>query len=301
MTTIFEAEQALRLGLEGLYEPSEAHAIGRIVLEQVLGLSHSRLLMVDKDTLLSPEQEADLQRLEEKLLSGVPLQYALGLAPFAKYELRVAPGVLIPRPETEELVALILEEWSDRLAPRVLDVGTGSGCIAYALSAGLGPRACVEALEISEEALGVARANFDDLTRLYGRHVQLHRGDVLSLCQGPPSGAPYDLIVSNPPYIHPREAEQMTPQVLGHEPSMALFAPETDPLVFYRALAQMAREGWSALEGEIWAELNPLYAEETLSVMQELLSERSPRGELLRDLSGKQRFVRIILDTQARS
>lgn len=296
MTTLIAAEQLIARTLSSLYDSGEARAIGCQLLEHVLRCSRTQLLMLGKDTLLSPEQEESLSMALGRLAQGEPLQYILGRAAFLDFELQVSSGVLIPRPETEELVLLALESLRSRAypQPRILDVGTGSGCIAYSIAAHMDAE--VVALELSPEAQVVAETNFASLYEHIGRQVRLLPADVLQLCLKPCTSEPYNLIISNPPYIHPQEAVDMTIQVLEHEPSMALFAPEHDPLAFYKALAYLAQNGWLAPQGEIWAEINPLFAEEILREMCAILTKYQHTAWVHRDMSGRERFIHIKLD-----
>ena len=171
MDTIHAYYTAAAEVLSPLYERSEAREIARRLLEDALGYSRSQLLVADKDTLLPPHCRERLLQQLQALGSGRPLQYVLGYAPFLQHSLYVAPGVLIPRPETEELVELVLEEAARAGYRSFVDIGTGSGCIAYALAAGLPELQAAYALELSEEALQVAARNFDSLRAATGRSV----------------------------------------------------------------------------------------------------------------------------------
>ena len=228
------------------------------------------------------------------LSAGTPLQYVLGYAYFAGHRLTVAPGVLIPRPETEELIELILQHPESRASQRLLDVGTGSGCIAYALTAALPEVKQSVALEVSSEAAPIAEANFEALRKATGRKVYLWKHDLFALLEEhTPPTPPLDLIVSNPPYIHPKEAEEMTPQVLLHEPHLALFAPEASPIAYYIALAELVAQGHLRSGGNLWVELNPLYATATEEAILERIGRRHAKTELIQDLSGKVRFLHL--------
>lgn len=295
MDTIHAYYTAAAEVLSPLYERSEAREIARRLLEDALGYSRSQLLVADKDTLLPPHCRERLSQQLQALGSGRPLQYVLGYAPFLQHSLYVAPGVLIPRPETEELVELVLEEAARAGYRSFVDIGTGSGCIAYALAAGLPELEGAYALELSEEALQVAARNFDTLRATTGRSVQLYREDLFRLVESGEGALPrgLDLIVSNPPYIHPEEAAAMSPQVLEHEPHLALFAPETSPIAYYLALARLVQQGYLCPGGSLWVELNPRYAEETLEAMRRIVGPEACTAELLRDLSGKLRFVHL--------
>lgn len=294
MDTIRSFEQAAMECLTALYEPSESREIARQLVEEVRGCTRTQLLLLSKDTLLSPAECARLERMLRELSVGTPLQYVLGYTYFAGYRLTVAPGVLIPRPETEELVELILQHPECQSVSRLLDVGTGSGCIAYALTAGLSEVTMSVALEVSSEAVPIASANFEALRQDTGREVYLWKHDLFALLEEktPPS-TPLDLIVSNPPYIHPVEAEAMTPQVLLHEPHLALFAPEATPIIYYMALAELVVQGYLRPHGHLWVELNPLYANATEEAMLEHIGRDRAKTELLQDMSGKVRFLHL--------
>lgn len=205
------------------------------------------------DAPLAPEQAERLAAWIARRLAGEPVQYVTGEAAFRRLTLHVGPGVLVPRAETEELVDLVLARLDGPAAPRLLDAGTGSGCIALALKDER-PGATVHALDVSEAALAIARANAARL----GLDVAFVRADLLGdvnqvvAALPDPVGAAYDVLVSNPPYIPDADAVALAPEVRQHEPALALFAGP-DPLVFYRALARLARRlvrpgGWVAVE-----------------------------------------------------
>ena len=226
---------------------------------------------------------------------GHPLQYALGYADFAGYRLVISEGALIPRPETEELVSLILADSASARSQRILDIGTGSGCIAYALTAGLKEAPETIAIEVSSQAIPIAQTNFSELTRLTGRSVKLWKKDLFELVEEvtPPTPA-FDLIVSNPPYIAPEEADSMAPGVLLFEPHLALFAPEESPIAYYQAIGELLSQGYLAPGGHLWLELNPIYAEATKEAFYLRLGQESIHAELIEDLSGKLRFLHLI-------
>lgn len=222
--------------LTPLYGAGEARSIARIVLEDAFQARPATALPA-----IPPEQAERWAQLRGALLSGVPVQYALGMADFFGWKFRVTPAVLIPRQETEELVAWALDLL--RTAPagaRVLDIGVGSGCIGIAI-AGKRKDLAVSGLEKSPEALALALENAD---RLLGPgKVDFQAGDILTGHHG--FKGPFDLIVSNPPYI-PRSETHLIPQhVLEHEPALALFVEGADPLLFYRAIAQFAQKNLS--------------------------------------------------------
>ena len=266
--------------LAPLYGDGEAKAIARLVFEVRFGLSMSDICL-GKDTQLSANNQKELKGIVDRLLEQEPIQYVLGQANFCGRTFMVNEHVLIPRPETEELCQSI---HSQDASPRVrlLDIGTGSGCIAITLAA-MYPKAEVTAWDISPEALEVAREN----AKRTHVNVSFEQIDILHL----PSNLlhqTYDLIVSNPPYICNKERACMEANVLEHEPHTALFVPDDDPLLFYRAIAQY---GQTALEPEGWLyfEINPLYAQ-PLSDMLHMMSYHDI--ELKLDQYGKQRMIR---------
>lgn len=288
----FEQEAIDRLGQ--LYAPSEIREITRQLLEEVLACSRTQLLLLNKDKELPSSGLERLQHYLSALEQGHPLQYLLGYSFFAGHRLHVREGVLIPRPETEELVQLILTDPASQGSKHLLDIGTGSGCIAYALTAGLPSLASSTAIEVSSQAIPTAQANFNQLTQTTGRQVKLWKQDLFALVQGESSPeVPFDLIVSNPPYIHPDEALEMSPNVLFFEPHLALFAPENLPISYYSAIGQLLQQGYLAPGGQLWLELNPLYAEETLQELLSMVGEQHAHAELITDLSGKQRFLHL--------
>lgn len=204
------------------YEPREARAVAALVCEDRLGLRFT-------DVIVEPDAPCplrdDLQRLAFEIGSYRPAQYIAGFCRFCGRKFSLEEGVLIPRPETEELVRTIVERHRSDSGLRILDIGTGSGCIAVTLAAEL-PDARVTAVDISDTALRIARRNAE-------RHRQTVRFERRDILTGPPEGE-FDLIVSNPPYVTESEKRQMSPNVLRYEPHRALFVPDDDPLLFYR-------------------------------------------------------------------
>ncbi len=228
------------------YGASEGRALYRMVMEERFGLTHTDILL-GKDNDFSAEQQRCLDEITSRLLQNEPIQYVLGQATFCGRTFEVCPGVLIPRPETEMLVQSVATICNSMAGhnphPSILDIGTGSGCIAVSLAL----EGChATAMDISHIALEVAERN---ATRL-GAEVIFLQDDIL---QPRPSDRHWDIIVSNPPYVCLHEATEMHPNVLLHEPHNALFVPDTDPLIFYRAIAAYALShlnpaGWIALE-----------------------------------------------------
>ncbi|WP_424777877.1 peptide chain release factor N(5)-glutamine methyltransferase [Porphyromonas endodontalis] len=290
MHTVGSIQTEALLRLSPLYSREEARSLVRILLEEILSISRTQLLMASERPL-DEGQEVRFWGAVERLLYHEPIQYILGHAPFGALDLFVAPGVLIPRPETEELCATIVERHQGQKGLRILDLGTGSGCIALYLAQML-PQAEVFALEKSDQAAAIAQRNFDR-SGLGFSSPQLLRGDMLEVGSWASSLPPLDIIVSNPPYIQPTEAVTMESHVLEHEPHLALFAPESDPLLFYRAIYQLAARLPMQPSAHIYLELNALLAEDTLAIFAEAPHIYS--ATLFPDLSGKSRFLTATL------
>ena len=273
--------QQLWQQLANTYDTGEAKAIARMLYEVRYGLSLSDLLMGrDADV---PQQE--LQQLTERLEQHEPIQYVLGQADFCGRTFKVSPAVLIPRPETEELCQWVTTKVRDSAcndaALSILDVGTGSGCIAITLAAEL-PEAKVTAWDISEDALLVACEN----ALLNGVTVDFELQDVLLATAV--AQQTKDIIISNPPYICNKERATMEANVLEHEPHQALFVPDDAPLLFYRAIAKLGQQMLS-YGGWLYFEVNPLFAAQ----LARLLSAMSYYDiEIKEDQFGKQRMIR---------
>ena len=274
--------------LAQIYDEGEAKAIARMTYEVRYRLTLSDLCL-GKDTQLSADDQTQLEEIAKRLLQGEPIQYVLEHADFYGRTFWVNKHVLIPRPETEELCLWIVSEVrGKRLEVRdysALDIGTGSGCIAITLAAEI-PEARVTAWDISTEALAVAREN----AKRTNVHVSFEQMDTLHLTSDiilQTSGA-FDLIVSNPPYICNKERETMETNVLEHEPHTALFVPDDNPLLFYRAIAQY---GLTALKtgGWLYFEINPLYAEALVDMLRKMSYHDI---EIKEDQYGKQRMIR---------
>lgn len=264
--------------LVGLYDDGEALAITRLVMERRFGLSMADIATGAVERL----DEEELDAVRQRLLTGEPVQYVLGEAVFCGRTFHVAPGVLIPRPETEWLCHKAVSSFMLRFYRNhpfsILDIGTGSGCIACTLA--LETSAEVVAWDISDRAIDIARSNALAL----GANVKVEKQDALN----PPDDVhSWDIIVSNPPYVCEHEKMAMHPNVLGHEPAEALFVPDDAPLLFYRAIARYAVRALKP-EGELLLEINPLYASE----LQTLLSGMGfSEGEIQEDVFGKKRFA----------
>lgn len=264
--------------LEPLYGNGEARAITDYVLDVCFGLSKADILCGAVDEMTA-EKTAELNKIFGRLMEGEPVQYVLGRAEFSGRWFNVRPGVLIPRPETEELCAWITADSKASASPKVLDIGTGSGCIAITLQLDM-PESKVTAWDISADALDVARENAQQL----GANVNFVKLDALN---AKPEGE-WDVIVSNPPYICEKEKKDMAVNVLEHEPHTALFVPDADPLLFYRAITRLAVQTLSK-GGRLYFEINPIYADDTCHMMR---AEGMTAVELRSDMYGKQRMAK---------
>lgn len=283
--------------LEPLYPTPEARQMILMLCEETLGIKNYTHI-VNPDYEISKANSEMLMAKLEDLSRGMPLQYALGYADFCGLRFRVTPAVLIPRPETELLVRDALqhasrikrmrEAYGKGAEPvRVLDLCTGSGCIAWSVALNL-PGAVVVGTDISEDALEVARTQ-DFAAELKSRQAAAPtfvKSDVLDTEQEFPYG-PFDIILSNPPYILPSEKVQMRVNVLGYEPEGALFVPQEDPMLYYRAIAKWS-ERFLNPEGKALTEINAQLADETKEVFR---SAGFSGTEVLKDYFYKNRFV----------
>ena len=269
----------IRDALKGHYSDSEALALAKMLLVEAFGFSTLELYG-GKDKEISGKRADVLDEMIARMKKNEPIQYIIGKETFCGLSFEVNPHVLIPRPETQELVRWIVDDFKDRDSVRVLDIGTGSGCIAVSLAKFV-RGAEVEAWDISEGALRTAGGNAC-------RHevkVGFRRQDVLTY---QPSGARFDVIVSNPPYIAEKEKADMEANVLEWEPATALFVPDADPLLFYRRIAEL---GCVMLEkgGLLYFEINRTYGPETVAML-EALGYRDV--ELKKDMWGNDRMIK---------
>ena len=280
--TIAEQQKIYRDALSAIYDEREARTITQLVLEEVLELNPLKISM-DRYRLLTTDQQDRLAQILKRLLTYEPVNYILGEADFFGLKFKVDGNVLIPRPETEELVELVLQENKDRQALRIIDLGTGSGCIPISLAYNL-PTAIVEGIDVSEGALGVAQRN----NELNKTQVQFSRFDILK--EELPTST-YDIIVSNPPYITPAEGPEMLPIVMKFEPHLALFSYDEDGLIFYRRIAQLALKALKP-SGRLYFEINAANGEAVVTLLKQAGFEQI---ELKKDLSGRDRIVRATL------
>ena len=289
--------------LTAIYNEREAQAIVRTVLDALFGMSLTDICL-GKVTQLSADDTTRLEKIMQRLEKSEPVQYVLGAEWFAGRLFDVAPGVLIPRPETEDLVKWACDEAKEKEKednskeergkeekevpekgeeaphPSILDIGTGSGCIAITVALAL-PQARVTAWDISTDALAIAAGNAHRL----GASVRFEHQDALS---APDDEERWDVIVSNPPYICDRERADMSDNVLSYEPELALFVPDSDPLLFYRAIARYASKALKP-GGRLLFETNTAYAHEVAQVMA---NEGFTAIEVRNDCFGKPRMVK---------
>lgn len=267
----------LRKRLTPLYGREEANAVIELIFLHLKGW-HRVDMMINEDKQLSPYIKEKVNEILMRLEHYEPIQYITGIARFYGLDLKVRPGVLIPRPETAELVDIIVDA-NPQSDLRVLDVCTGSGCIAVALARNLRfPQ--VSALDISPEALSVARDNVD----LLKVNVRLIEADIY---KWEPDADSLDIIVSNPPYIDCGERNEMERNVLDYEPAVALFVPDDDPLTFYRRILEIGHRAL-VVGGKIYFEINPLHADDLVKMTS---SFGFTDVELILDSFGKRRFL----------
>jgi release factor glutamine methyltransferase len=280
--TLNEAKKNLEKQLSKIYSAKECERIFFILLEHKSGYSVTDFF-ADKNIQLTPEEEEWMNESIARLTKHEPVQYVVGHTWFCGVKLKVNPSVLIPRPETEELVALIAQQLEEKNVTDVsiLDIGTGSGCIAIALKKKF-PFAKVSALEQSPGAIETARKN----ASLLDAEVNFVEGDILNL-KNELDQKVFDLIVSNPPYVLEKEKKKMSASVKDFEPAAALFVPDNNPLLFFESIAGIAnahlRKG-----GRLWFECNESNADD----VAELLKKKNfTLVKVHTDMSKKKRFV----------
>ena len=272
----------IRQSLQEIYPPEEVKALSMMICCDMLGLDALDIYM-GKDMILSECKQHELENIIFRLQKNEPIQYIRGFALFGGRNFKVAPGVLIPRPETAELVDLIVTENQEGCGIKdchILDIGTGSGCIAISLDKCI-PNAKVTAWDISSKALEIARQNNEALDA----RVTFLQRDVLS--EEWEESQFYDIIVSNPPYVTETEKKEMEANVLDWEPRQALFVPDEDPLRFYRRIAYLGHK-LLIPGGKIYFEINQAYGRETAQIL-EMNQYRNIR--VLKDIFGKDRIV----------
>ena len=271
----------IRTQIGGCYSTGEVTALSRILVTELLGIKESSYFLKDPVTLDS-KQEEKLQAALEQLKQQCPIQQILGYEYFCDLRFKVTQATLIPRPETSELVEWIASEEAG--TPRILDIGTGSGCIAVCLAKKI-PGSRVSGWDISPEALSIAKEN----SSLNTADVQFAQVDILTY---QPTQESFDIIVSNPPYIKEEEKSEMQANVLNWEPHTALFVPDNDPLLFYRTIAQKAL-AMLAPGGKLFFEINRAYGKETCGM---LASYGYTQIELRKDFADNDRMIKAVKD-----
>lgn len=292
-----EAEQYIRQGLAGIYDESESINIARLVLEHCTGLNRAYLLL-NKGDQISAEQEEKLNHFLQRLQQHEPVQYVLNQSWFYGMELYVDQNVLIPRPETEELVDWIIKDIEARGIDvferqpmqadvtsklKIIDIGTGSGCIALALKKAM-PKAEVWGCDISEEALNVARRNGAALD------IRVDFQGINFLDEAQQKFLPtVDIIVSNPPYIPLNNKDSMHSNVLNFEPHLALFVPDDNALLFYQSIARFAKKRLYE-NGTLYLEIHEDLGKDVVHLFK---NEGFQNVEVKKDMQGKERMVRV--------
>ncbi len=276
--TLKEIISSFQAEVDLIYDKSESVAITRLVIEHVFGSDYQ----TSNTVIVNVSQETLIHQYLERLRNYEPIQYILGQAWFCNHIYKVNSSVLIPRPETEELILLMKQNLKSEHVGSIIEIGTGSGCIAIELSL-LFPKSLVKATDISAEAINVAIKNASDL----GASVTFVNESVFD------SGtetlqSKVDIIVSNPPYIAQHEAKEMHPNVLKWEPHTALFVKE-HPLEFYITIAALATKILNE-NGYVFLELNPTYANQ---IAQCFKDKGFNKVEIIKDISGKERFLKV--------
>ena len=280
MTTVADFFKAVSARLDtALGSRTEGDAAARIIFEDVAGYGRNYLFM-NGDREITDFMQGKIDAVVAKVAGGEPVQYAVGRAQFMGNDYKVTPAVLVPRPETAALVDMIISQWGARTDLDVLDVGTGSGCIAISLARAL-PFSRVTALDVSADALDVAREN----AKALNVNIDFVRADIIRAKL--PERPLYNIVVSNPPYVCDSERADMDARVLDYEPPVALFVPDSDPLLFYRAIARYAR---AALRpgGRLYFEINSRFPGQTHTL---LAGEGFTDIDLQRDYRGLYRYA----------
>jgi release factor glutamine methyltransferase len=283
MITIKDVFEDYRKQINSVYDANEIEAITLLVIAEITGLSRA-LVKAFPEQVLSNEHVEQAKNILNELKTGKPIQYIFGVTEFYGLPFKVNPYVLIPRPETEELVEWILGGERQRVKGEryfILDIGTGSGCIAISLKKNL-PEADVSAIDISKGALETAKDNAE-LNNVEVNFIETDILNIKSEIEIPKS----DIIVSNPPYVTLEDKKQMHTNVTDFEPHTALFVPEHDPLLFYRAIADFALGNLNP-GGQLFFEINEALGKETV----QLLADKGFKDiELRKDMSGRDRMI----------
>jgi len=292
--TIEEARKKIVGSIIHIYDKNEANNIADLLMENITRLPRAERILKKNETL-SLSQKNSLSQFIGRLQNHEPVQYIINEAWFAGMKFYIDKNVLIPRPETEELIDWVIKEFRIQDLPvdrqskefRIIDVGTGSGCIAIALKKKL-PHAEVWACDVSEEALNVARINADSLNATVD-FVPLDFLDKEQRKQLPH----IDIVVSNPPYVPQKDKSEMKKIVIDHEPAIALFAPDEEPLIFYSAIADFGKEKLNH-GGSVYVEIHEEFGEQVKNLFH---SKGYSSVELKKDLQGKNRMIKVSLES----
>ena len=268
----------IRESLAGCIDRSEVNSMSRYIIEDVTGLPFSTIL-TDKSKQITAEQRKSIDKIISRLQNFEPIQYILGHCEFYGLSFNVKPGALIPRPETEELVDLIIKNHQNE-SSSILDIGTGSGCIAISLAKNL-PDSTLEAWDVSADALNIAKENASK------NKVSINFR-LINVLQDVPLDTKFDVIVSNPPYVLDSEKTDMEKHVLNHEPHLALFVPDNKALMFYDRIADIAKTLLTS-NGHLYFEINSMKGQEAV----EMLEKKGFADVcLVQDIYGKDRIVK---------
>lgn len=275
--------------IKALYTQREANSIARLLIMHITQLSHA-CLIVANNIQLNEQQYTFWQNALLQLQQHYPIQYITETASFLGFSLKVSPHVLIPRPETEELVALIVKNTQAKNTQqplKILDIGTGSGCIAIGLQLLL-EKAQVHAIDVSEKALKIAYYNAKalsaDINFQQLNILQQQDWSNIKPCM-------FDIIVSNPPYIAQHERKYLAKNVVQYEPHLALFVQHNDPLLFYKTIINFAKAGYLKKNGQLYFELSELYASDLL----QYVTQQGIKGRIYKDLQAKVRMMELSL------
>ncbi len=288
--TFREAERIFIDSLISVYDKQEAISLAWLSISYAFKLERATYLNL-KDTEIPVDKLELLFEILNELKTGKPLQYVIGETDFYGLNFIVNPSVLIPRPETEELVEWILSDLriSKRALEgiRIIDIGTGSGCIPITIKKNI-PEAQLYAIDISQEALDISKKN----AVLNQTKINFIQDDILKSSNTSLNKEKFQIIVSNPPYVMEAEKKQMLPNVLDYEPHLALFVPNNDPLIFYKTIADFAIKHLDT-NGLLYLEINENLGEETINILKE---KGLKNIELRQDLRGKDRMIRSKLN-----
>lgn len=276
-----EAITYIYKSLEYIYTPTEKQFISSLLIEKITGLNKTNQF-INKNTKFSEEQRTQLISFIERLKKNIPLQYVLGETEFYGLKFTLNKSVLIPRPETEELVEWIINDNNSKKDLTLLDIGTGSGCIPISIGANL-PFYKISAIDISEKALDVAKKN----SEFHSIKVNLYEKNIFNW----DTDEKWDIIVSNPPYIPEKEKKNMSNNVLLYEPHEALFVPDSEPLLFYKQIGKFALEHLNN-EGKLYFEIHYDKGQEIICLLKNIGFNKV---ELRKDISENDRMIKAEL------